>query len=861
MTIKASPQQDGPCLLCGIDDHDVQTALDFLAELPARLPELALAYGPRLAAAVGVIWAVAAVVRYLLGWLRHADMAPEARLIDISSPPRSDPEGAVVLWRQLVGLLRPAWKRAFTGQPHLVWEYQGSDAGVRIRLWVPGTIPAGIVEKAVQAAWPGATTTTSPAASPLPDDAEVAGGRLVLAAPEHLPLKTDHDHDPVRSLLEAMSGLREGEHAVVQILARPTTGKRLRHAYRAAAHLRGGGSRHTFGRVFDEILPLPSTARGHYRTGDLARDFPERAEQIRATLAKAGQPRYTVAIRYAVATRREPTSTATPTRTPMSSRQGGVGSSDLARGWLRGHAHALAGIFALFTGSHQYLRRARLWRPSRTISSRRLDGGYLLSVTELAALAHLPWDIDAPGITRAGARPVAPSPAVPRTTAGGTARILGDADSGPHRPVALPVADGRHHTHVLGGTGVGKSTLLANLVLADAAAGRGALVIDPKGDLIIDILNRLPKRAIGKTVVFDPQDPAPPPSINILAGHDPTFAVDSVVTIFHRCFSTAWGPRVDDLLRSACLTLTSVLGRKATLADVPRLLTDQAFRTKITARLDDSLLAGFWSAYEALTPAGQATVIGPVMNKLRAVLLRPFVRQALASPDTTVPIGRLLDRGGLVLARLPKGILGDDAARLFGSILLAHTWQATTRRTNVAEADRPDASLVIDECHNFLNLPGHINDVLAEARGYRLSLVLAHQHLDQLPADLREALSADARNKIYFNASPKDANDLKHHTAPLISPHDLTHLGAYQAAARLVIDGQQTSAFTLRTRPLPSAVEGRAEEIRQASREQFTRPDTALQRPAHKPRGHNSVEHDLRTDLRNGLLGHDHEPI
>ncbi|MGW4801288.1 type IV secretory system conjugative DNA transfer family protein, partial [Nonomuraea sp. NPDC004297] len=713
----------------------------------------------------------------------------------------------------------PAWKRAFTGQPHLVWEYCGSDAGVRIRLWVPGTIPAGIVEKAIQAAWPGATTTTNPATSPLPEQAETAGGQLVLAAPEHFPLTTDHDHDPVRSLLEAMSGLHEGQHAIVQILARPTTGRRLRRAYQAAAHLRGGRSRHTLGRVFDETLPLPVTRHDRHRSGELAREFPERAEQVRTILAKAGQPRYTVAIRYAVATIiREPITSGTPTTT----NHNGMGSLDLVRRWLRGHAHTLAGVFALFTGSHQYLRRDRLWCARRVVSSRRLDSGYLLSVTELAALAHLPWDIDAPGITRAGARPVAPSPAVLRTTQGGTARILGDADSGSSRPVALPVADARHHTHVLGGTGVGKSTLLANLVLADAAAGRGALVIDPKGDLITDILNRLPKRAIGRTVVFDPQDPSPPPSINILAGSDPAFAVDSVVTIFHRCFSTAWGPRVDDLLRSTCLTLTSILGRKATLADVPRLLTDAAFRARTTTELRDELLAGFWDSYQALTPAGQATIIGPVMNKLRAVLLRPFVRQALASPDTTVPIGRLLDRGGLILARLPKGILGDDAARLFGSILLAHTWQVATRRSNLAETDRPDASLVIDECHNFLNLPGHINDVLAEARGYRLSLILAHQHLDQLPADLREALSADARNKVYFNASPKDAGELKHHTAPLISPHDLTHLGAYQAAARLVIDGQQTSAFTLRTRPLPAAVEGREAAIRQASRQLFT---------------------------------------
>ncbi|MGW2157522.1 type IV secretory system conjugative DNA transfer family protein [Nonomuraea sp. NPDC001699] len=847
---------ESPCLLCEIDQQDVEDALDFLAKLPARLPEFALFHGPRVALTLAVIWSVTAAVRYVLGWAHHADMTPQARLIEISSPPCSDLEGALVLWRQLVGLLRPAWARVFTGQPHLVWEYHGSDAGVRIRLWVPGTVPPGIVEKAIQAAWPGATTTTSPASSPLPEGAQVAGGRLVLAGPEHFPLTTNHDHDPIRSLLEAMGGLRQGEHAVVQIVARPATGRRLRHAYRAAAHLRGGGSRNHVGRFFDAILPMPTDNRDH-RPSELARDYPERAEQVRAILAKAGQPRYEVAIRYAVSTSRQPSATIA-THQPMGVRDAAAPSGHV-RGWLRGQAHTLAGVFALFTCSHQYLRRARLWRPARAISSRRLDQGHLLSIAELAALAHLPWDVDAPGVTRAGARPVAPSPAVPRNAAGGTARILGDADSGPQRPVALPVRDGRHHTHVLGGTGVGKSTLLANLVLADAAAGRGTLVIDPKGDLITDILNRLPERAIGRTVVFDPQDAAPPPSINILAGHDPAFAVDSVVTIFHRCFSTAWGPRVDDLLRSTCLTLTHVLGRKATLADVPRLLTDSAFRAQIVNRLDDGLLGGFWDSYEALTPAGQATVIGPVMNKLRAVLLRPFVRLALASTDTTVHIGKLLDQGGLVLARLPKGILGDDAARLFGSILLAHTWQATTRRSNIAETDRPDASLVIDECHNFLNLPGHINDVLAEARGYRLSLVLAHQHLDQLPADLREALSADARNKIYFNASPKDANDLKHHTAPLLTPHDLTHLGAYQAAARLIVDGQQTSAFTLRTRPLPAPIEGRQEAIRQASRVRFAQPGRTPRSPVRRAR-QIRVELDLRPSIHGQTTTRD-EPL
>ncbi|MFF4775469.1 helicase HerA domain-containing protein [Microtetraspora fusca] len=772
--------------------NDLPRILD---ELPQRLPELMWTYGWRVAIAAFAFASLLTAVCRLLWRLRHVRLARDARLVEISCPPQADLAGAAALWAHLVGLLRPAWKRFLLGQPHLAFEYVGDAAGVRIQMWMPGSIPNGIIEKAVQSAWPGATATTRPALTPLPLHAAATGGRLALGQAEHLPLKHDHDADPLRALLGAMSGLAHGQHVTVQVLARPVTGARLGRAHRAAAFLRGGRSGHPLGELFDLITPGHGTMSGDGHPAELARMFPERAEQIRAILAKASQPRYEVAIRYGVAT-----------------------TASGADGRLRGRAHSVASVFALFTSGHQYLRRRRLRRPARALALRRLDRGYLLSVAELAALAHLPLDADAPGITRAGARPVAPSPAVPY---GGAVRVLGDADSGPQRPVALSIADARHHIHVVGETGVGKSTLLANMILTDAAEGRGVLVIDPKGDLVGDVLARLPESAIGRTVVFDPADPGRPPSVNVLAGPDPAFAVESVVTIFHRCFSSAWGPRVDDLLRSACLTLTTVNGPRATLAQVPRLLTETGYRARVVRQLSDELLTGFWQAYEDLTPAGRSAVIGPVMNKLRAVLLRPFVRDALASPVSSVDLGRHLDGGGICLVRAPKGVLGDDATRLLGSVLLAHTWQAVTRRSRQAQAVRHDAAIYVDECHNFLNLPGSIADVLAEARAYRLSLVLAHQHLAQLPKDLREAISADARNKLFFAVSPEDAADLKAHVGPVLSAHDLTHLGAFQAVGRLVVDGAATSAFTFRTRPLPAAVPEREAQVRQASRATF----------------------------------------
>src|SRR3984957_21075293 len=180
-------------------------------------------------------------------------------------------------------------------------------------------------------------------------------------------------------------------------------------------------------------------------------------------------------------------------------------------------------------------------------------------------------------------------------------------------------------------------------------------------------------------------------------------------------------------------------------------------------------------------------------------------------------MGHVLD-GGVCLVRVPKGILGDETARLLGSFVVAKVWQTATHRARLGQAARVDASLVVDECQNFLNLPRSFDEMLAEARGYRLSMVLAHQHLGQLPKDLREAVSANARTKVWFSMSPEDAHVLERHVTPEISEHDLSHLGAYTAAARLVVDGEETPAFTLCTRPAPGAIGGRSAQLRAANR-------------------------------------------
>lgn len=780
-----------------------------LLRLLGHLREWALTWGP--AVAPILIAVVAAVAIGRRWWARrcHARLLADARQITVLAPPTVDSAGGEALWSNLVGLLRPAWRRWFTGQPHVACEYVFSEAGVAIRLWVPGVIPPGLVERAIEAAWPGAHTHVGPAQPPLPPPEAgqrqlVVGGELRLARSEALPIRTDFHADPLRALIGAPVGLGRDEYACVQILARPVTGRRVARARHSARRVHTGGSARVAGRLLDLITPGMKTrsARNTTRSQVVHTDPQtslEYAAHNRAIVAKQRGSQYETVIRYAVATLLPADAAKAEVRT--------------ARDIARGRAHALAASFASYTEHNHYTRR-RVRHPGPVLAARRLGTGDLLSVSELAVLAHLPTDEAIPGVQRAGARAIAPPPGI--ATPGPHAKPIGVTDTGHQRAVALRVPDARHHLHVIGATGSGKSTLLGNMILADAEAGRGIVLIDPKGDLVTDVLSRLPKSAGDRVVLFDADSKTRPPCLNPLDGGETDLTVDNLVSVFRRVYSAFWGPRTDDVMRAACLTLRGQEG-VATLADLPKLLAEPAFRSRVTAGVRDPVLRGFWSWYSELTDSQRSQVISPLMNKLRAFLLRPFVRDAIAGGHSTVDMSSVLD-GGICLVRIPKGSLGEETTRLVGSLVVARTWQATTARARTPQRQRRDASLVIDECHNFLNLPYPIEDMLAEARGFRVAMTLAHQHLGQLPRELREGMSTNARSKIFFNASPEDARELSRHTAPQLSEHDLAHLGVYHAAVRLVLNGEEARPFTMLTQQLPRAIPGRAREIRNIAR-------------------------------------------
>ncbi|WP_150253158.1 ATP-binding protein [Nocardiopsis deserti] len=731
-----------------------------------------------------VAGAVLLACRRLLVWVRHLRWARNARLVEVLPPPTAELAGAEAFWTQMLGLLHPAWKRALFGQPHVVWEYETDETGLRVRLWVPGSIPPHMVERAVEAAWPGASTTTVPVAPP-GSGVRAHGGMLRLARPDHYPIAASHEEDPLRGLLGAAGSPAPGETVLVQVAARPVTGLRLHKANQAAARLRSAHS--VQAGLFDSFTP-----GGNRHSASWAALRPEVSGEVRAILAKSVRPRLDTVVRYLVTT---------PADQPQGRQQ------------RRGRAHAITGAFSAFSLHNHYKRRHTPLLAEKLSRLRFLRRGDLLSARELAAVAHLPLDEAVAGLERAPARPIPAPPGLAGDEPG--ARVLGRSDSGRPRIIGQRASDARHHTHIIGGTGTGKTSLLLNMALDDIRKGRGLVLIEPKGESAM-LLSRMPQEAVERVVLIDPDDNAPPPALNPLSGRDRERSADTITGIFRRIFADSWGPRTEDILRSSCMTLAGT--ENAGLANIPRLLENSSFRKRVTAQLTDPVLKGFWEWYDQQSGPARAHATAPLMNKLRSVLLRGFARDLLATTTHGLDLRKHLDTGGVVIARLPKGVLGEDTSSLLGSLLLSQVWNAVLARARQAEADRSDIAIYLDEAQNFLTLPYGVDDMLAEARAYRAGLVLAHQDLSQLPRDLREAVSANARSKIYFDVSPEDARVLARHVRPNLGEHDLSHLAAFQAAARLVHHGALSPSFTLRTRPLPPPVKGRATTVRKAAR-------------------------------------------
>jgi hypothetical protein len=382
------------------------------------------------------------------------------------------------------------------------------------------------------------------------------------------------------------------------------------------------------------------------------------------------------------------------------------------------------------------------------------------------------------------------------------------AAPGDRRQLGIAPKDMTFHGIAFGPIGSGKTNALLHLILADITAGRPVAVLDPKKQLVDDILARIPPERIDDVVVLDASEPRPV-GFNPLdvTGRDPDVVVDGILAVFQAIFADGWGPRTADIFSASLRTLARASSRTkpATLIDLPRLLTDPVFRrSQVGAVQADVGLAGFWAWYESQSPAAQAAAIAPPLNKLRQLLLRPALIRMLEERDPPFRLRDIWRQNKVLLIPLNEGLIGPGTAALLGSLVISDLWQATQERANEPGADRRPGMVYVDEAPRFLHLPVSLADALAMSRSMSVCWFLAAQFRSQFPPALRSAVDMNARNKIVFATEFEDARDTAR-MSPDLTAEDFMSLPKFHAYANLVVNGHPSGWAMIRTLPPPTA--------------------------------------------------------
>ena len=404
--------------------------------------------------------------------------------------------------------------------------------------------------------------------------------------------------------------------------------------------------------------------------------------------------------------------------------------------------------------------------------------------------------------------------------------LLHSTFPGAERPVAMTVRGALGHLFLLGPTGSGKSALLANLAVSDMRSGHGVVLLDPKGDTANDVLGAVPDNRLGDVIYLDPADESPV-GFNLLSGRGDRLeiTVDQVVAWFARRYKSSWGPRTDDLARHALRTLAAT---DHTLVELPVLVGSEVFRRQVIGSLTDDLLKGFWAWFDSLSAPERAHISAPLLNKARALLGRRHLRAIVGQRSPGWSMEEVLADGRILIINLAKGLIGEDASALLGSLLLSRLWLATLARAKLAPQQRRPVFLIVDEFADFVGTETGFGDFLAQARGLGVALTLATQHLGQLPATLRDDVLTNARTKLTFAASADDAVTLAREFQPHLDASDLQQLGPYEAAAR-IFTGAAVAPPVTGVTPYPIRVDHRRRlAVRDRSRAQYGRSREAI---------------------------------
>ena len=363
--------------------------------------------------------------------------------------------------------------------------------------------------------------------------------------------------------------------------------------------------------------------------------------------------------------------------------------------------------------------------------------------------------------------------------------------------------DRRRHMHIIGKTGMGKTSLLLNMAVSDIRNGSGLAFVDPHGDVADALLDYIPEHRIKDVVYFNPQDLEFPIAFNVLGDvpeNQRHIVSDGLVGVFKKIWADSWGPRLEYILRNTILTLLE--NEESTLLDIMRILVDKNFRANIVYKMHDPVLKQFWlNEFDGYTDKLLVEAISPIQNKVGQFTSSPLIRNIIGQAKSSFNLREIMDQKKILIMNLSKGAVGEGGAQLLGAMMITKMQLAAMSRVDIPEEDRQDFYAYIDEFQNFST--DSFAEILSEARKYRLSLILAHQYVEQLSEIVRGAVFGNVGTTIVFRIGAADAEFMEREFTPVLTIEDLVNLPKWRIYLKLMIDGVTSQPFSADTLPDP----------------------------------------------------------
>ncbi len=718
---------------------------------------------------------------------------------------------AETLFSAIGGLKPSSWRQRFWlgSIDRFSFEIIGKDKLVSFYVGLPAK-HREFIQQQIHAQWTEAQFEEISGLNPFHPFGTTVGAYLTLERQSFLPLKTykEQESDPLNTLTNVLGKIAEGDSLSFQVIVQPAGRSWRKTALSVVKKMQKGE---------DFKSATHGSLIGSWFATDKSRE--KEKEKLREKKLSTGETRMLEGIENKLTkagletTIRLIASASTP---------------PLAHGYLSTMLQAFA-QYSIYEFGNNFTKSlpkkskliGRAWW-ERECSDRHHS---ILNTEELASIWHLPSSFsETPNILWMESRS-APAP-IDTPTHG--LHLGYNLYRGQKTDVFIKDQDRRRHMYIIGKTGSGKTEFMKSLVLQDVRAGAGVAVIDPHGDLVEDILGLIPPERTDDVIYFNPADTDRPMGLNMLEAPSENFrdfAVQEMISIFYMLFPPEMiGPMFEHSMRNYMLTLMADLSKPGTLVEIPRMISDEAFQKEWVSRVKDPVVKSFWEDEMAKTSDyHKSEMMGYLVSKVGRFVENEMMRNIIGQTKSAFNFRDIMNNKKILLVNLSKGKVGDVNASLLGLILVAKIQMAAFSRADIAEEDREDFYLYIDEFQNFVT--PSIATILSEARKYRLNLVMAHQYMGQLVKDgkseIRDAVLGNVGSMFSARLGPDDVEVLGKVFEPVFTAQDLMNSDRFTWNVKLIIDNAQAKPFTLKTFPPEKTDSKRAQAIKELSRLKF----------------------------------------